>query len=129
MIYREERRLLQAAVLLAGLVPVLAGGWGVLRGATLLTGATVGADLDSHFRYLSGLLLGVGLVFWGLVPGIDRHGRIFRVLGGIVVLGGLARLIGVIVAGPPSSPMLLTLGMELAVTPLLCLWQARIATA
>ena len=129
MIYREERRLLQVAVLLAGLVPVLAGGWGVLRGASLLTGAPVGADLDSHFRYLSGLLLGVGLVFWGLVPGIDRHGRIFRVLGGIVVLGGLARLIGVIVAGPPSSPMMLTLGMELAVTPLLCLWQARIATA
>jgi hypothetical protein len=125
--YRTERRSLQAAVLLAGLVPVLGGLAGVLRGAALLVEIPAGAYLDSHFRYLSGLLLGIGLLFWALVPAIERHGRTFRLLAGIVVLGGLARLFGVIVAGPPSRPMLLALVMELGVTPLLCLWQSRIA--
>jgi hypothetical protein len=122
-----ERRLLQIAVLLAGMVPVSAGAAGVFLGVSLLANAAPGSDLDSHFRYLSGLLLAVGLAFWATVPGIERHGTTFRLLGGIVVLGGLGRLAGVLLAGPPSRGMLLTLVMELGVTPLLCLWQARVA--
>ncbi len=121
------RRLLQAAVLLAGFVPVLAGGAGVVLGDAVLGG---GGDinLDSHFRYLSGLLLGIGLIFWALVPGIERHGTIFRVLTGVVVMGGLGRLLGMIVYGLPSVGMTAALGMELVVTPLLCLAQARVAS-
>lgn len=119
-----ERRLLQAAVLLAGVVPVSAGAAGVLLGAGLAGGG--GADLDSHVRYLSGLLLGIGLAFWWMVPGIERHGSLFRLLTGIVVLGGMGRLLGVFVVGAPSLPMVAALGMELLVTPMLCLWQRRI---
>ena len=119
--------LLQLAILLAGLVPVSAGAAGVILGVSLLTNAASGPDLDSHFRYLSGLLLAIGLAFWGLIPGIERRGTMFRLLSFIVVAGGLGRLAGVILAGAPSIPMLATLGMELGVTPLLCLWQARIA--
>ena len=122
-----ERRALQWAVLLAGMVPVSAGLAGVLLGVSLLATAAPGSDMDSHFRYLSGLLLAIGLAFWSQIRGIERHGAAFHLLGGIVVLGGLARLVGVILAGPPSMPMLATLGMELGVTPLLCLWQRRIA--
>ena len=84
-------------------------------------------DLDSHVRYLSGLLLGIGLVFWGMVPGIERHKLIVRVLTVLVVIGGLGRMLGVFVAGTPSTPMAAALAMELVVTPLLCLWQSRIA--
>lgn len=115
---------MQAAVLLAGVVPVSAGAAGVLLGAGLAGGG--GADLDSHVRYLSGLLLGIGLAFWWMVPGIERHGSLFRLLTGIVVLGGMGRLLGVFVVGAPSLPMVAALGMELLVTPMLCLWQRRI---
>ena len=127
MSYATDRRVLQCAVLLAGLVPVSAGAAGVFLGVSLLTDLSAGSDLDSHFRYLSGLLLAIGLAFWSRIPGIERHGQSFRLLGGIVVLGGVGRVVGVIVAGPPTWPMLATLGMELAITPLLCLWQGRIA--
>ena len=92
-----ERRLLQAAVLLAGFVPVLAGSAGVLLGAKMADWGSI--DLDSHVRYLSGLLLGIGIVFWGMIPGIERHGTIFRVLTGIVFVGGLGRLLGLFVVG------------------------------
>ena len=118
-----QRRLLQAAVLPAGFVPVLAGGAGVLFGA----GEDV--SLDSHFRYLSGLLLGIGLAFWGMIPAIERHATIFRVLMGVVVVGGLGRLFGMIVHGLPSAGMTVALGMELVVTPVLCLAQAWVAGA
>lgn len=120
-----ERRALQIVIFLAGLVPVLAGGVGAVMGEAAF-GSWAGAGEDSHIRYLSGLLLGIGLVFWGCAPTIERRGEVIRVLTGIVVIGGLARLGGVLAHGDPGR-IRWALVMELVVTPLLCLWQARIA--
>ena len=120
-----ERRALQIVILLAGLVPVFGGGAGALLGERAF-GPWAGAGQDSHIRYLSGLLLAIGLVFWSCVPTIERRGETVRLLTVIVVTGGLARLAGVFLAGDPG-PMRWALVMELGVTPLLCLWQARIA--
>ncbi len=118
--------LFRLAVAVGGLVPVLAGLGGMLAGPAML-GAKSGADEDSHFRYLSGLLVGIGLGFWSTLGDPARHGGRFRLLTAIVVLGGLGRLYGLMVQGAPGAPMLAALGMELVVTPLLCLWQARLA--
>jgi hypothetical protein len=49
-----------------------------------------------------------------------------RTITAIVVVGGLARLWGWIVVGDPGT-IRWALVMELVVTPLICLWQARIA--
>lgn len=120
-------RRLQVAVGLLGLVPVSAGLAGVLLGAAMVVPGLADTSLDSHVRYLSGLLLGIGLVFWSLIPGIASRGALFRVLTAIVFIGGLGRLVGLLLHGAPSAPMLFGLGMELVVTPLLCVWQARVA--
>jgi hypothetical protein len=45
----------------------------------------------------------------------------------IVVLGGLGRLFSLIATGTPSPVMIGALMMELLVTPLITLWQLRIA--
>jgi len=119
-----EKKLLQATIALACLVPISAGLAGMLRGAGLLGGGSI--DLDSHVRYLSGLLLGAGLGFLSTVPAIERHGARFGVLTFLVVLGGIGRLLGILEVGMPSLPMKLALVMELVVTPLLWLWQRRI---
>ena len=55
---RRERRLFQAVVLLAAVVPISAGAVGALQGPHMMRGFDGPIDLDSHFRYLSGLLLG-----------------------------------------------------------------------
>lgn len=125
----RERRLLQAVVALACLVPLLAGGSGVLRGAAFIkgVGAAPPVDLDSHFRYLSGLLLGLGLGFAWCIPAIERRTLLFRTLGLIAVLGGLARLLGLVLNGVPSAGHVFGLAMELGTVPLLLLWQARVA--
>ena len=120
-----ERRALQFAILLAGLVPVFGGGVGVVRGEAAF-GAWAGAGEDSQMRYLSGLLLAIGLVFWACIPTIERRGETVRLLTAVVVVGGLARLGGLIAVGDPGR-MRWALGMELIVTPLLCLWQARVS--
>jgi hypothetical protein len=121
-----EKRLLQAVVVLACIVPVVGGGYGVLRGLAML-GIGGGIGADSHFRYLSGLLLGIGIGFLTTVPRIETHAARFRLLAGIVVIGGLGRLLSVILTGAADPATLFALVMELVVTPLLALWQARIA--
>ena len=56
-----ERRALQAVVALACLVPLSVGGWSVLRGPGFLGHPPViPTDLDSHFRYISGIFFAVG---------------------------------------------------------------------
>ena len=124
-----EKRLLQIVVAVACLVPLLAGGSGVLRGAEMMrgVGAAPPVDLDSHFRYLSGLLLGIGLAFAWCIPAIERRTLLFRTLGLIAVVGGLGRLLGLLVGGVPSAGHVFGLGMELGTVPLLLFWQARVA--
>ena len=122
----RERSLLQLCVGVAGIVPVAAGIAGILRGPEFVN-AAVGIGADSHFRYLSGLLLGIGLGFWSTLPRIEANGDRFRLLSFIVVAGGLARLISLSLIGLPPFEMRAALAMELGVTPLLCLWQWRVA--
>jgi hypothetical protein len=104
-------------------VPVSGGIDGILRGAGLL-GAS---PADTHFAYLSGLLLAIGLVFWASIPRIEAHGARFSLLAALVVTGGCARLVAIIASGIADRSALLPLAMELGVTPALWLWQRRVA--
>jgi hypothetical protein len=129
----DSRRALQIAIAVAGLVPVGAGLAGMLMGPAMAGfGAHDAAQLapvslDSHFRYLSGLLLGIGILFWWAIPTIERQGTLVRALTLIVVIGGLGRALSLIELGEPGSEgMRLAILMELVVTPLLCLWQHRV---
>lgn len=123
-----ERRALQTIVAIACLVPLTIGGISIARGPGWLGHAPViPTDLDSQFRYVSGIFFALGLAFATCVPGIERKGERFRLLGLLVVAGGLARLLSWATIGAPSPGHQLGLVMELGVVPLLMLWQARIA--
>ncbi|WP_375460092.1 DUF4345 domain-containing protein [uncultured Enterovirga sp.] len=122
----RERRILQRVMAVGAIVPVSAGLYGILFAAGL-TGDRLGGTGESHYRYLSGLLLGIGLLFWSAIPRIeDRTGRV-QILTLIVVTGGLGRLVGVLLTGVPALSMIGALLMELLVTPVICLWQMRVA--
>ncbi|MDQ4061653.1 MAG: DUF4345 domain-containing protein [Pseudomonadota bacterium] len=123
----SERRVLQASVAVLALIPIGAGAAGVLLGPAMVEAAGPNVSADSHFRYLSGLLLAVGLGFWSTIPDIERKAARFRLLTLLVFIGGLARLMSLAQAGLPSTAMIAGLAMELVVTPLLCFWQQRVA--
>ncbi len=113
------------AVRAACLVPLLAGGAGALTGFGFLD-QSHGPAADSHARYLSGLLLGIGLLgLWCAQRPVER-GLAFGALCFIVVVGGLARLAGWVLAGVPPLSQVLPLVMELGVVPALWLWQRRL---
>jgi len=121
-----EKRLLQIAIALGGLIAVGAGMAGGLHG-TLMLGDWGDVNLDSHFRYLSGLLVGLGVAYWSTIPDIERQEARISLVTLIVVTGGFFRALGLLAAGSPGLPMRVALVMELVGAPLLYLWQRRIA--
>ena len=117
----NQRQALQFAIAVAGLVPVTAGAVGAWQPEFLSLG------IGTHGAYLSGLLLGVGLGFWSLIPNIERQGRALSLLTAIVILGGLARLLLAARLGAWGLSVLLPLAMELGITPALWLWQRKVS--
>lgn len=117
--------MLPQAIRLAACVPILAGGAGVIFGPAFL-GEAAGPATDSHMRYLSGLLLGLGLTALWCANDIGARGTPFTVLCAVVTLGGLARLAGLGLAGIPPWPHVAALAMELGVVPALWLWSRKL---
>ena len=124
-----EKRLLQIALVAAAAFSLFFGTLSVIRGVAVLLPSDVAnvANLDSHFRYLSGIFLGVVVALVSCAPGIEHKSARFRLLGGLVVCGGLARLLGVLANGAPGTGHLIGLALELVATPALLVWQTRLA--
>ncbi len=119
--------MLQLAVALLSLIPIGAGMAGAAFGMRVFDHASLlGADADNLSRYLSGLLLGIGLAFLTTLPRIETEGVRFRLLTTIVFIGGITRLAGLILAGLPTKAIMIGLVMELLVTPALALWRERV---
>lgn len=124
-----EKRLLQIAIVTGGAFSLFFAATSIVEGVRVLLPGYVRANvnLDSHFRFLSGIFLGVLLALYSCVPAIERKGPRFRLLGALIICGGLGRLVALLVAGLPGQGHQYGLAMELLVTPLLLLWQARVA--
>jgi hypothetical protein len=101
----------------------------VIEGPAFIRGVEhpVPVDLDSHYRYLSGILLGIGLAFASCIPAIERRTARFQLLGFLVIAGALGRLVSLLGAGAPGGGHLFGLLMEICVVPLLMLWQWRLS--
>jgi hypothetical protein len=123
---RLEKRLLQVALAIVSLIPISAGLAGVLQGPKFFQ-LFASVTADSHMRYLSGLLLGIGVLVWTIIPKVEKRGEALGALTLIVAVGGLSRLYSLITVGQPNTVMTCALFVELGVTPALYLWQRRVA--
>jgi hypothetical protein len=99
---------------------------GVFFGATFmdLSGDVV---MDSYIRFLKGMLLAIGLVYWGSISDIERHGERISLVTFILVLGAVPRLMTVIGHGVPTIGIMVGLAGGLIFAPLLWFWQRRVA--
>jgi hypothetical protein len=123
-----EKRLLQAVMTITLLLPLSAALAGTIGGPQFLGHPPViPTDLDSHFRYVSGLFLGMLLLFASCIPNVERHGARLRMLAFMVFIGGLFRFYSMVAIGLPSLGHRIGLGIELVELPLILLWQARVA--
>lgn len=120
-----ERRLLQVVVAVLCLSPLGFGLMGIMHPDSF--GGDMPIGVDSHFRYLSGIFFGLGIMAASCVPRIEAQTDRFFWVVLLVVIGGVARLHGFVFAGAPEGTQFYAVFVELVLTPLVGLWQRRVA--
>jgi hypothetical protein len=124
-LFPMERRLLQVALAVVSLIPLSAGLSGIWKGPDFYN-LVASISADSHMRYLSGLLLGIGLVVWWVIPRVEKPSEAFATITAIVFVGGLSRLWSLIHVGEPNGVMSTAVFVELGLTPALFFWHRRV---
>jgi hypothetical protein len=120
---------LQIVLGVLSLIPILIGVLGITLGVgRFLPDNVITANFDSHYRYLAAYYLSLGIIAWWIIPSIEKHTTIIRILCGVIFMGGLARLVSVYQVGIPDTSVMAFTCLEL-LFPLLGLWQAKIAQA
>ncbi len=125
------KRPLQIVTTILGLIPVITGVISIM-GVTdpIYVAANIprNALLDSNLRFFGGLWLGVGLALLWLVPRIDTlvGTIVFRLLWGMIFIGGIGRLLSMIFIGVPPVPFIGFTALEIIGAPLFVLWQRKI---
>ena len=127
-----SRKALQAVTVVLGLVPLATGAIGMLGlGDPVYAAAHLPPYplLDSNMRFFSGVWLGLGVAILWLVPRIERETAMFRFIWGAIFIGGIGRLLSILLAGMPPAPFVGFTALELFGAPLFVYWQHRVAQA
>ncbi len=125
-----NKRPLQVLTAILGAVPLLTGFVGLFGlSDPIYASANLPANalLDSNLRFLSGVWLGLGLAVMWLVPRIDSQTVLFRVLWGMIFLGGVGRLLSMFFVGWPPAPFIAFTVLEIVGAPIFIAWQARLS--
>ncbi|KRP97117.1 hypothetical protein AOQ73_22035 [Bradyrhizobium pachyrhizi] len=126
------RRPLQVATALLALVPILTGiitMLGVSDPLYASAGVPALPVLDSNLRFFGGVWLGLGLALLWLVPRIESESVLFRVVWGGIFLGGIGRLLSMLMVGLPPLPFVGFTALEVIGAPLFVYWQHLAAKA
>jgi hypothetical protein len=124
-----NKRPLQIITGLLGAIPIVTGiltMFGLSDPLYATAHLTPNVLLDSNLRFFGGTWLGLGLAVWWLVPTIDKRGNMYRILWGMIFLGGLGRVLSMLFAGVPPAPFIGFTVLELLGAPLLIAWQYRL---
>jgi hypothetical protein len=123
------RKSLQITLLILSLIPMFFGLTGVIFGTgRFLDVDAVVPQLDNQFRYLSGIYLLVSFLIWWIVPTIERHGTLLRIVTFALFLGGLARAVSWVIVGQPPVFQIGAMVLEMS-APLFAVWQNKVARA
>jgi Domain of unknown function (DUF4345) len=121
---------LQIVMGLLGIIPVatgLLGMMGVHDPVYVAAGVPPIVLLDTNLRFYSGVWVGVGLALWWLIPTIERQTVLFRVLWGMIFIGGIGRLLSMIMLEWPPVPFVGFTAIEIVGAPLFIWWQSHVA--
>ena len=125
-----SKRGLQIAMALLAAIPVLTGiiaMFGLSDPLYASAGIPSNATLDSNLRFFGGIWLGVGLSLYLLIPNIEKQTLLFRVLWGMIFLGGIGRLASMLFLALPPLPFIGLIVLEIVGAPFFIWWQARLA--
>jgi hypothetical protein len=125
-----RKRGLQIATAVLGAIPVVTGiitMFGLSDPIYASASIPANALLDSNLRFFGGVWLGLGIALYWLIPNIEKQTVLFRVLWGMIFLGGIGRLLSMVFLGLPPLPFVGFTALEIIGAPLFIFWQARLA--
>jgi hypothetical protein len=91
------------------------------------SGIPANAILDSNLRFFAGVWLGLGIALYWLIPNIERQTVLFRVLWGMIFMGGIGRLLSMFFLALPPIPFIGFTALEIIGAPFFIWWQAQLA--
>jgi hypothetical protein len=121
---------LQIVMGLVGTIPVTTGLLGLLGAEDPVYVAAAVPPivlLDTNLRFFSGVWLGLGLALYWLIPTIERQTVLFRVLWGMIFIGGIGRLLSMTMLGWPPVAFVAFTAIEIVGAPLFIWWQSRVS--
>jgi hypothetical protein len=128
---RGEMQALKIAVRTFCVVPFLTGAADIVDGAGLLAlaGAQLGQAandpvLDSQIGFWGAIWFGFGVILWRASSRLRNEPGLFRLLCGILVLSGLARLGSAMAHGSPGPELAVAMAVEFVGGVGLLLWHA-----
>ena len=83
--------------------------------------------LDTNLRFYSGVWLGIGLAICWLIPTIERQTVLFRMIWGMIFIGGIGRVMSMAMLAWPPVPFVAFTALEIVGAPLFIIWQARLS--
>ncbi len=87
---------------------------------------SVDPSLRNHLRAICVVFAGFGwLLVWSTLAIQQRKGA-FRIVVGVIILAGFARIAGWISDGPPGALAATFIAMELVLFPAIFLWHQRL---
>jgi hypothetical protein len=109
-------------------VPVLSGLTGIAAGPSALPGDRSAFDptADSEYRFTNAVWLVIAPLIWSALRNAEYQTSQLRIIGGGIILGGLARLRSWRQTGRPHPLMLAAIALELVGIPSLLAWHTRI---
>lgn len=123
----RERSLLLGTVALLGAIPVATGTLGMVGGPERAPGGgPTTASVDSEYRFVNVFWAAAGVLLWWTLRRPEERAPATRAVLGLAAFGGLPRLLSILRVGPPHPVYRATLGLELAVVPMVIAWHARV---
>jgi len=121
-----NRRVLIIVLAVLGAVPVATGLLAIIGGPTVAPGGgPTTPSIDSEYRFVNVFWLGAGLILWWTLLKPQPRALVTRTVLALAAIGGLARLLSVLIVGWPHPVFIGTIVLELVIVPLVILWHAR----
>jgi Domain of unknown function (DUF4345) len=121
------KRGLQLTLAVLSMIPIAVGIMGIALGTSRwLPANIITPEFDSHYRYIAGYYVSLGMLGLWIIPRIEKHRSLFRIICASVFIGGIGRVVSILQVGVPGSMALFFTAFELCF-PLLLFWQAKLS--
>jgi hypothetical protein len=118
---------LQLTLAILSIIPLCVGIVGIVQGTSRwLPADMITPEFDSHYRYIAGYYMSLGMLALWIIPRIEKQKELFRILCAAIFMGGVGRVASILQWGVPSPIGLFFTIFELCF-PLFLFWQAKVS--